>query len=73
MMTLYAQATNTFITSQTYQNDQAMLFYVTAADTAVYKLQEKTEHGLIKTTSVSHFNMEVEALFGRLSPQKPWW
>jgi len=40
---------------------------------SVYKLQDKTEYGLIKTTlisSVSRLNFAVEALFGGLSPQK---
>jgi len=40
---------------------------------SVYKLQDKTKHGLIKTTlisTVSHFNLGSEALFGGLSPQK---
>jgi len=40
---------------------------------SVYKLQDKTEYRLIKTTvisSVSHFNLAVETLFGGLSLQK---
>jgi len=41
-----------------------------------YKLQEKTEYRLIKTTVISsdsHFNLVVETLFGGTSPQKtPW-
>jgi len=51
-----------------------MLFYVTAAGIAfVYKLQDKTEYGLKKTTlisSVSHFNLWVETLFEWLSLKK---
>jgi len=39
---------------------------------SVYVWQDKTEHGWTKTTlisSVSHFSLETEALFGELSPQ----
>ena len=41
---------------------------------SVYKLQDKTEHNLVKATvvsSVSHFNLRVEILFGGLSRKKP--
>jgi len=46
MLTLYVQVSNTFITSQTFQNDKAMLFSVTAAGTALsinYRTKQNTD------------------------------
>jgi len=54
MVTIYAQASDTFITSQTSQNDQAMLFYVTVVGTALsINYRTKQNKGLIKTTLIS--------------------
>jgi len=72
MATLYAQASNMFITSQEYQKWSG---YVIPGNScrccSVYNLQIKTEHGLIKSTlisSVSNFSLRVEILLGEISP-----
>ena len=74
MVTLYAQASNTFIISQTYQKwSDDIIVGNSGRLSSVYKLQDKTEYGLIKATlisSVSHFNFGVETSFRGLSPQK---
>jgi len=69
MVTLYDQASNVFITSQTYQKlsgDVILGNNGSAAGTALSKLQDKTEYRLIKTaliSSASHFDLGVETLF----------
>jgi len=69
MLTLYDQASNMFITPQTYQKlsgDVILGNSGSAAGTALSKLQDKTEYRLIKITlisSASHFNLGVETLF----------
>jgi len=69
MLTLYDQASNVFITSQTYQKlsgDVILGNNGSAAGTALSKLQDKTEYRLIKTaliSSASHFDLGVETLF----------
>ena len=64
MVTLYAQASNTFITSQTYQKWSGDVILCNSGRyCSVYKLQNKTEYGLIKTKVISS---------GVASP-KIWW
>jgi len=72
MMQLYAQASNTFNTSQMYQKWWGdVILGNSGRYCSVYKLQDKTEHELIKTItlihSLSHFNSEGS--FGGKSPQ----
>ena len=71
---LYAQASNTFITPQTYQKWSGdLILGNTSRYYCVYKLQDKTEDGFIKTaliSSVSHFNLGVETLFVGLKPKE---
>jgi len=61
MRTHYAQASNTFITSQTHQNLSGdVILGNSGSNCSVYKLQYQIEYGLIKTpliSSVSHFNL----------------
>jgi len=48
---LYAQASNTFITPQTYQKWLGdVILRNSDRYCSVYKLQDKKEYGLIKTT-----------------------
>jgi len=48
---LYAQASNTFITSQTYQKLLGdVILRNSGRYCSVYKLQDKTEYRLIKNT-----------------------
>jgi len=62
MLTLYAQAPNTSITSQTYHKSSS---YVILGNSCfrycfVYKLHDRIEYGLIKTSlisGVSYFNL----------------
>jgi len=76
MVTLYAQASDTFINSQTYQKWSGdFILGNRGTYRSVYKIQNKTEYEMIKITlifSVSHFNLGLETLFGVLSPQNPW-
>jgi len=66
-----------YITTQTHQNDQPMLFQVTEAGTALSINYGTKQYWLLKTTlisSVSHFNFGVEALFEGATPTKaPLW
>ena len=61
---LYAQAWNTFTSSQTYQKYSGIAILGNSGRyCSDYKLQEKTERGLIKTSlisSVSHFNLVLK-------------
>jgi len=69
MVTLYDQASNVFITSQTYQKlsgDVILGNNGSAAGTALSKLQDKTEYRLIKTaliSSASHFDLGLKLCF----------
>jgi len=71
MLTVYAQASNTIITSQTYQKWSGdVILSNRGRYSSVYKLQEKIEYGLLKASlisSVSYFNLWVKALCGKLS------
>ena len=51
MVTLYAPASNAFITSQTYQRwSDDIILRNSGRYCSVHKLQDKTQYGLIKTT-----------------------
>ena len=69
MLTLYDQASNMLISSQTYHKlsgDVILGDSGSAAGTALSKLQDKTENRLIKTaliSSASHFDLGVGTLF----------
>ena len=71
MVTLYAQVSYSFITSQIYQKWSGdVILDNSGKHCSVYKWQDKAEHELIKTTlisSVSHLNLGVEAFFEELT------
>ena len=63
MVTLYAQASNTLITSQAYQKwSGGVILGNNRRYCSVYELQDKTEYRLKKATlisSLSHFNLGI--------------
>ena len=54
MLTLYAQASNTFNTSKTYQKLSGdVILGISCRYCSVYKLQDRMEYGLIETSLIS--------------------